>query len=965
MIERSSANRTCRNGKADSQSNSRRSRTPPQTPPYFASQNSAFLCDSSSLGRRPTKMKDDHQDHKESQMDDRIIKWVKDHDGVFPATDSAGSCHKFGSENGLVSDLHDECLQVMKELKTAWQNSKDNIYLRARERVGIGDCYGKLNLWGDTLQGGKLEASLEVAPTLRQTILGAFVRIGHALLFASRKHYQASQTTDSEHCQVPTSNLKVLIEKASHVLTAEDSDLSTLQRHDATDEEDSDAESVSGGDEDDSPWPPAESWATTLLRVLSFRTRLLMDLLPTIQQILTTSERGYRPYKTQPPSKFHASEAARHWIRQILDRFQDADGPLAERLGEANSQRYDELRREKDPSDSTFIITEGAARPKSFFRPAITIYDSGLGTSIITPGAIPASAASHSSFLPSLADGTSRRVPKTPNAVALGIPFNCEICGHRLTTIKDRTQWKAHVFADIKPYVCTFTGCRDQLTVFPTRKLWTEHEFHKHRCYSFFKCYICSQHLKTEEMLFDHLRNKHSLAESRPQQLGAIIQRAKNVQARPIEGEQCPLCRRADWSTQRAFVKHLGKHFEDIALLALPLGDDSEEEIETDEPHKVSGASPAGDRDPTKAVPLSMASTSLKEPSVQQDSSRSEGHSQGHDPDQPSQSHTSSGLEQVYSRSIPRPLDRAPNSCSAKWHEVLGESSTITTNVGHTAPPGHRFYCFLSNCEKSFIRRGDYKNHVDQYHHGFEADDPMKALRKIPPYNHEEWKVQEGDGTTALQQDSQPNNTPWELQVNCLIVSEEIQEIRKNLWSKSLDDCRQILKRAEALNDLLHAAEVLFLREAVSQGNLWEIEVKKTMATVDGNPGQVRSLLSEVRAKAFPVNRSLMDQFLDFAKYPSQTEWDQHKSVLVHLHENERRPLTEIVKIMEDKHGFVASSSQYQSTFGQWCFREGGIRTTQFIPYEPRKEKYNVIRPIAGVVACAPARGAVGKVSIV
>ncbi|EXJ67422.1 uncharacterized protein A1O5_09435 [Cladophialophora psammophila CBS 110553] len=570
-------------------------------------------------------MKKGYRGHKHSPRDDIwIVKWVQDYDGVVTAAASESACHNFASETGLISDLHDECLRLIKELRTAWQNSQDNIDLKSQERAEVGYCYGKLYLWGDILQGGKLEASLEIVPALRQTILGTLVKIGHALLLAFRNRYKLSDTTSSEHSQLSASNLQVLIEKASHVLTAEDSDLSTLQEPGATDEESSNDESASDG-EDKSPSPRTKPWTTALLRVLRFRTKLLMDLLPTIQQILTTTERGQRPDKTRPSSKFHASEAARQWVRQVFDRFQDADESLAERLGEANAQRYDELRPDKDQSDSAVVLHEGVDQAKSLFRPATTIRDSGLGTSIITPAEMPASVASQSSFLPSIADGTSRRVPKTPDAVALGIPFQCEICTRTLSTIKDRTQWKIHVFTDIKPYVCTFNDCKDQLTVFPTRKLWAEHEFRNHRCRISFECYICSQHLDTEEMLFNHLRNEHSLTESRPGQLEAIIVRAKNVQARPIEGERCPLCRRADWQTQRAFVKHLGKHLEDIALLALPLGDDSENETEGDDPYdKTSRGSSTKARGSKKAMSPSLASDLVNEPSLQKDPTKSE-----------------------------------------------------------------------------------------------------------------------------------------------------------------------------------------------------------------------------------------------------------------------------------------------------------------------------------------------------
>ena len=45
---------------------------------------------------------------------------------------------------------------------------------------------------------------------------------------------------------------------------------------------------------------------------------------------------------------------------------------------------------------------------------------------------------------------------------------------------------------------------------------------------------------------------------------------AYQTQPRPIETEECPLCRIVLGKPRRAFVKHIGRHMEEIALMALP-----------------------------------------------------------------------------------------------------------------------------------------------------------------------------------------------------------------------------------------------------------------------------------------------------------------------------------------------------------------------------------------------------------
>ena len=55
---------------------------------------------------------------------------------------------------------------------------------------------------------------------------------------------------------------------------------------------------------------------------------------------------------------------------------------------------------------------------------------------------------------------------------------------------------------------------------------------------------------------------------------------AYSPQERPIEVEECPLCRSVLGKPRREFVKHVGRHMEQIALMALPreATDDSDAE---------------------------------------------------------------------------------------------------------------------------------------------------------------------------------------------------------------------------------------------------------------------------------------------------------------------------------------------------------------------------------------------------
>lgn len=62
---------------------------------------------------------------------------------------------------------------------------------------------------------------------------------------------------------------------------------------------------------------------------------------------------------------------------------------------------------------------------------------------------------------------------------------------------------------------------------------------------------------------------------------------AYRSQAKRAEEEECPFCRRVLGKPRRAFVKHVGQHMEEIALMALPRETgESPEEGSLDQDHK-------------------------------------------------------------------------------------------------------------------------------------------------------------------------------------------------------------------------------------------------------------------------------------------------------------------------------------------------------------------------------------------
>ena len=141
-----------------------------------------------------------------------------------------------------------------------------------------------------------------------------------------------------------------------------------------------------------------------------------------------------------------------------------------------------------------------------------------------------------------------------------------------------------HVFADLKPYLCTHADCGEEMILFPTREAWAQHEFDEHHIHFVWQCNTCHEELSSPELWRDHLRRIHKATFSRLQ-LETVVAGALRCRYDPIDEERCPLCRDSAGGTRRQFTKHMCRHMEEIALATLPRdyeGDDEGSEAETD-----------------------------------------------------------------------------------------------------------------------------------------------------------------------------------------------------------------------------------------------------------------------------------------------------------------------------------------------------------------------------------------------
>jgi hypothetical protein len=202
----------------------------------------------------------------------------------------------------------------------------------------------------------------------------------------------------------------------------------------------SDADSFSS-DEDNDDWhPPARAIVQTITSVSG----CLVDLLPTLEKAVTLSQESSMRSNVAPSTAFQVSEPASYFVRNVTDKFRKAEVKLAERLGEANWQRHERIRRLMQAASEGEDADLEEPVACSVFQPSSMFHDSGIGTSKPAETTYATSNTSYTSFFSSVTAERkgSLRVPDIPEDAADGKPFKCDFCGHLLSSIKTRADWK-------------------------------------------------------------------------------------------------------------------------------------------------------------------------------------------------------------------------------------------------------------------------------------------------------------------------------------------------------------------------------------------------------------------------------------------------------------------------------------------------------------------------------------------
>ena len=187
-----------------------------------------------------------------------------------------------------------------------------------------------------------------------------------------------------------------------------------------------------------------------MVQELKTQMRYLIQLGPTLQQNVINAKKARVQELYPPVVPFYLSGPAGAYVRLVRQKYPNAADQLINRLGEANWQRHQLIRKQieavarRGPELDGFGVDDTPFYNNnddlySAFRPYSAFHDSGIGTSVPE---VSEYSPSHTSFLSSKDEDKAMRVPATPDELFAEEPFQCPLCGHKLRNVKSRVQWK-------------------------------------------------------------------------------------------------------------------------------------------------------------------------------------------------------------------------------------------------------------------------------------------------------------------------------------------------------------------------------------------------------------------------------------------------------------------------------------------------------------------------------------------
>ncbi|KAK4691720.1 hypothetical protein P7C71_g5341, partial [Lecanoromycetidae sp. Uapishka_2] len=488
---------------------------------------------------------------------------------------------ELSSEVGAVGRLFKSCIDLY------WALVQRILILKFKEpqKQALRDAFGKFYFWGDGFYpfDGRLDEILANSNRLRNRVLLVLIDIGELLCHEKTGLFALiGKTFDDDKLNHQRQEVRALIEGIHESLD---------------DASGSGSESDSGSDVSE-----AGSLLEDIISDLRSRNQCLFDLSGSLER--PAADADLEEIRHTDISNFKVSGPAEVWTRKIVDNYPEIDVTLAERLGEANWQRYQRVSKKlddaepfedksesEDTDDESDRVgdlpeftetTKSSADPSSIFS-SVGRQTNTTGTSVskndfdysfplARKRRIAKDLRSQATYTSVVTNDQGERgwlkIPAMPKAVGLGKSFRCTVCGDKQKDIINQTTWKKHVFTDLEPYICTFQDCKGGIASFTTRKAWADHEFSVHRTTKIWTCNDCAAEFREKAAYREHAYGNHGNVLMR-NQLEALINSSEK-QVGVSEDNSCPFCSEKPGTKSRAFAMHVGRHMEEVALAVLP-----------------------------------------------------------------------------------------------------------------------------------------------------------------------------------------------------------------------------------------------------------------------------------------------------------------------------------------------------------------------------------------------------------
>ncbi|KAF4339309.1 transcription factor [Fusarium beomiforme] len=319
-----------------------------------------------------------------------------------------------------------------------------------------------------------------------------------------------------------------------------------------------------------------------------------------------------------------------HDIAYVRDKFPNLSTDIATILGKFITRRrqffkYRKAHHEKlvsgletmvsgeqlDRSQSEVIQkTLASSLPERFKMTSLNYLDAVLDEDIGSDAAISQTSYATSAGILLEDVGDKEHPPPLPSSAQDGI-FECPFC-YRMISAKTRKAWKRHVFSDLRPYTCLLTPCIESNSDFDRRHDWQSHisEYH----WKSWSCpFRCHDPYSSVAELTVHIKARH-LPEATDNELRTISSLCSQSVPENSANE-CLVCGYMIFGIKN-YVRHVGRHLEQLALFALPTLDDgmSLEDIGEDKQnstqlsldeessHDVSGAAASPNLEPLEQI---------------------------------------------------------------------------------------------------------------------------------------------------------------------------------------------------------------------------------------------------------------------------------------------------------------------------------------------------------------------------